>query len=117
MKHGVEIVGEFESDEESAKDKLLDQIHAAAPEDKRPPKFPEVVGICRNCSEAFIYRRQYDTTPVLICTALLGANGNRRIPLDITECTNYDEKGRPSLRQLAEQALLIDQRKKPGQYL
>ncbi len=82
-----------------------------------PPqgRFPQVRGICRTCSKAWIWKRQYDEYPAVYCQ--LSYEYPRVMPLDVSDCTEYDKRGDPSLRELAEMAVLVDTRKKPGQYV
>ena len=69
-------------------------------------KFPEITGLCRTCRNAHITRTQYSEVPTVICEALIGEN--YRVPLDIMECSSYDKKGRMSLDDMTEIALLVD---------
>ena len=78
-------------------------------------RFPQVTGLCRTCSRGWIWKRQYEEYPAVEC--LVSYEHPRRMPLDVTECTEYDRRGDLSLRELGEIAVLIDVRKKPGQYV
>ena len=75
--------------------------------------FPEVLGLCRTCQHALIRRRQYSEVPILHCTY----GRQERVPLDIMECSGYLKDGTMSLRDIHEMGVLIDIRKKGGQYL
>lgn len=76
-------------------------------------RFSEVRGICRTCEHSFIKRRQYSEVPIVYCTY----SRMQRVPLDIMECSGYRKDGTMSLRDIHEMGLLIDTRKKGGQYL
>ena len=95
-------------------EKLMDQIYARSPQGPQP-KFPEVTGVCRTCGNALIMRRRYSEVPVVICQAY--GQAQSRMPLDIIECTSYSKRNAVTLRDMAEIAVLIDQRKVGGQYL
>lgn len=100
--------------EDTEQDKLVNQISARAPQEPLP-KFPEVTGICRMCGNATIMRRQYEEVPAVFCSVF---RDDRRIPLDIIECTSFYKRGGMSLRDMSEMAILIDERKQSGgQYL
>ena len=100
--------------EETPKEQLIDQISARVPEETTP-RFPEIIGCCRTCSNAHVTRRQYSDVPAVFCQAF-GQNNNR-MPLDIVECSSYSKRGGVSLRDMAELAILLDPRKDSGQYL
>lgn len=78
-------------------------------------KFSEVRGLCRTCSNALIRRRQYGEVPQVICDKLYQAA--HRVPLDIMECSGYEKEGGMELRDMHTLGLIIDPRKKGGQYL
>jgi hypothetical protein len=77
--------------------------------------FSEVQGICRTCANALIRRRQYSEVPQVICQATF--EQPHRVPLDVTECTDYKKVGEMHIRDMNDIALIIDPRKKGGQYL
>ncbi len=78
-------------------------------------KFPQVTGLCRTCSRAWIYRREYEEYPTVFCH--VSYERPKIMPLDVAECTEYDKRGDPSLRELTDMAILIDPRHNPGQFL
>ena len=69
-------------------------------------RFPEITGLCRTCMHAHITRTRYSEVPTVICEALM--NQNYRVPLDIMECSSYTRRGRLSLDDMTEIALLVD---------
>ena len=99
------------------REEILGRIQTASrPLDQtQPGKFPQVTGLCRTCSRAWIWKRQYDEYPNVLCH--LSYERPVRMPLDVAECTEYDRRGEPSLRELSELATLIDPRHNPGQFL
>ncbi len=78
-------------------------------------KFPEVRGLCRNCSQAHITRRAYSEVPTVICKSVF--DHPHRVPLDIKECTGFQRRGELTLYQMNDMAILIDERQAGGQYL
>ena len=77
--------------------------------------FSEVRGICRTCSNELVRRRQYSEVPQVICQATF--EHPHRVPLDIMECTDYKRVGEMHIRDMNDIAIVIDPRKKGGQYL
>lgn len=76
-------------------------------------RFSEVTGLCRTCEYALIRRRAYSEVPWVLCTYSI----NQRVPLDIKECSGYREAGQMHLRDMHQLGIVIDPRKKGGQYL
>lgn len=105
-------------DDDSPKEQLINELHARANSaSPSPPRFPEIRGLCRTCDNAHITRRQYDEMPSIRCSALSSWHRSDGMPHDIMECTEYRKRGQLSLREMADLALLVDARKKGGQYL
>lgn len=78
-------------------------------------KFPEIRGLCRTCRHAVIRRRQYSEVPTVVCQVVY--EQAHRMPLDIMECSAYGREGEMHLRDMHELGIIIDTRKKGGQYL
>lgn len=94
-----------------------DQLYASGSGlNESPARFPEVRGVCRTCNNAHIFRRELSEVPVVFC-CLATHMTPMRMPLDISECSDFKRRGEMRLEQLAEIAHLIDTRKRGGQYL
>ena len=103
------------SDEKGLSDKEYVSVSAAGQQIRGVAfRFPEIRGLCRTCSSAHIFRRQYSEVPTLFCQAF---DISKRMPLDIMECSRYSRRGELRMDELAEMAILIDGRDAGGQYL
>ena len=78
-------------------------------------RFPEIRGLCRTCRYALIRRRQYSEVPMVVCEKSYEAP--IRMPLDVMECSGYFREGQMDLRDMHEIGIIIDKRKRGGQYL
>ena len=78
-------------------------------------KFPEVTGLCRTCSQSLIRRRAYSEVPSVMCQKLW--QQAHQVPLDIKECSGYERNGQMSLHDMHQLGIIVDSRKKGGQYL
>lgn len=78
-------------------------------------KFPEVTGLCRTCEHAWITRRAYSEVPAVHC--MIAYDAPIRMPLDVKECSRYRKEGQMSLRDMSTLGIIIDKRRKGGQYL
>ena len=103
--------------EQDDRERLLDRVTSASrPLEQAPPnKFAQVTGLCRTCSRAWIWKRQYEEYPNVLCH--ISYDNPRRMPLDVAECTEYNKRGDPPLRELTDLAILIDPRHNPGQFI
>jgi hypothetical protein len=103
--------------EDQNRDDIVDRITTVSRRMDAPTAslFPQVTGICRTCSKAWIWKRQYEEYPNVYC--MVQYDTARVMPLDVSDCTEYERRGELSLRELADMAVLVDTRKKPGQYV
>lgn len=100
----------FEQD--FAKDIEANELHRRAVQEPMPD-FSTVTGLCRTCSNAFIYQREYGEEVRVRCASIA-----QYVPHDITLCTGYSRRGEPVLRDMLSMATLIDKREAAGgQYL
>ena len=69
-----------------------------------------MVSLCRSCQH-FSYRKgDTENSEQVDCTYMSGDMG--RVPNVVTECSEWAEKGTPSLRAMKEMALILDIDKK-----
>lgn len=87
---------------------------AASPITEAIPDFASVTGICRECSNAFMYQRQYGDEVVLICEA---RHPQCAVPPDVVKCSRFEKRGQLSLDRMQDMATLVDKREGGGQYL
>ena len=96
-------------------ERLAARAQSRAYEENNRAQFSEVTGLCRTCKNALIRRRQYSEMPSVICKEVW--EQAHVVPLDITECSGYERTGAMSLNDMHQLGLIIDSRKKGGQYL